>query len=194
MIDLPLAMTDAEAAAFTRHLSLAGGYLEYGCGGSTLRAVQQCRGLMRSVDTDIGWIRKLHEHPEVAQAVASGRLAFHHIDVGATAAWGAPAGTEKIRNWPLYAIAPFLKDDIAFDLILVDGRFRLAALLTCALLARDDVTVLCHDYARRHGYSVAEKYFDTHETIDTLAVFRKRANVNRRALHLDLMQTLFDFG
>jgi len=193
MADFPLAMTPAEAEVFRRRVGAARCYLEYGCGGSTVEAVKLCRGALRSIDTDATWISRLRENTQVAEAVSSGRLIFQHIDVGAIGAWGTPATEQKIRNWPLYPVGPFLTHDLEFDLILVDGRFRLATLYACAVLARDDVTIICHDYARRHQYSGAEKYFDTIESADTLVVLKKRPRVNLRALHLDLMQSLFDY-
>jgi len=194
MADYPIAMTPPEADILRRHLAGARHYLEYGCGGSTVMAASSSKATIYSVDTDLGWIERLKDQEDVQAAIAVGRLTFCHVDVGPIGAWGWPATEGRIRNWPSYCIDPFALTDFRFDLILVDGRFRAAALLTCAVMADDAATIICHDYALRHRYSNAEKYFDTVEAVDTLVVLRKRQTLNRRALHIDLLHTLFDPG
>ncbi|MFO1236501.1 MAG: hypothetical protein U1F24_05695 [Alphaproteobacteria bacterium] len=194
MAGYPIAMTPAEAAILRRHLEGRAHYLEYGCGGSTVMAAQVSRATIYSIDTDRAWIERLKEQEDIQTALKAGRVSFRHVDIGPVGAWGLPAGETKIRNWPSYCIDPFALTDFRFDLILVDGRFRTAALLTCAVMADDAATIICHDYALRHRYSNAEKYFDTVEAADTLVVLRKRQTLNRRALHIDLLQALFEPG
>src|ERR1700719_3090322 len=131
-LDLPLRMSQAEAALFAQLLSTGQFYLEWGSGGSTLAAVRSKIRQIVSVETDHAWIERLKENEEIASAIPSKRLIFRHVDVGPVGQWGVPIGTDKIRNWPLYALDPFVATDLNFDVILVDGRFRPHCLLAAA--------------------------------------------------------------
>lgn len=192
MSSFELVMAPDEIAVFDRHVSAAWNYLEYGAGGSTLRALERVRGMVVSVESDADWIARLREHEAIAAAQRKGRVTFLHVDLGPVGAWGFPKGESQIRNWPRYATEPFARTELSFDVVLVDGRFRASTLLTLALMLGENAIVLVHDYARRHGYSIAEKYFDAVERVNTLAVLKRRANINTRALYIDLMQAMFE--
>src|SRR5215471_21461854 len=138
--------------------------------------------------------RETESEREVSKAVASHRLHFIHIDLGPVRDWGIPSGESQIRSWPKYYAAPYLRLDWEFDLILIDGRFRVPCLLTAALCAPDGCRILIHDYRLRHNYSIAEKYFDTFQSAGTLSLLKKRTKINNRALVLDLLNSLFDVG
>jgi hypothetical protein len=192
--DFPVRMSSAEQELFSSLLETSRAFLEYGCGGSTLLALQHSMGFIASVDTDPEWIAKLKANERVSKAVASHRLHFIHVDLGPVGEWGTPAGEKQIRSWPKYYSIPYIRFDWEFDLILVDGRFRVPCLLTAALCAPDGCRVLIHDYGFRHNYSVAEKYFDTRQSAGTLYLLKKRRRMNSRALTLDLLSSLFDVG
>jgi hypothetical protein len=191
-LDLPLRMSQAEAALFTGLLGSGKFYLEWGAGGSTLAAVRSQVRQIVSVETDGSWIARLKEDEEIARAITTNRLIFRPIDVGPVGQWGMPIGTESIRKWPRYALDPFVATDLNFDVILVDGRFRLHCLLAAAQCATEGATVFLHDYATRHSYTVADKYFDTVNRVDSAVILTKRRNINHRALYIDLINSLFD--
>jgi hypothetical protein len=191
-MDLPLRMSQAEAGLFAQVLSTGTFYLEWGAGGSTLAAVRSKVRQIVSVETDRAWIEKLKKNEEIARAITSNRLTFRHVDVGPVGQWGIPIGTEKMRNWPQYALDPFVGTDLNFDVILVDGRFRIHCLLAAANCAADRATIFLHDYATRHSYTLADKYFDTINQLDSAVVLTKRQNINRRSLYIDLINSIFD--
>lgn len=191
-LDLPLRMSGAEAALFAQLLSTGKYYLEWGSGGSTLAAVRSEIRQIVSVETDRAWIDRLKQNEEIARALANSRVMFRHVDIGPVAQWGMPIGTEKIRDWPRYAVDPFVTTDLQFDVILVDGRFRIHCLLAAANCAADGATIFLHDYATRHSYTIADKYFDTINRVDSAAILTRRPNINRRALYIDLVNSLFD--
>ena len=191
-LDLPLRMSQAEAALFEKLLSTGKCYLEWGSGGSTLAAVRSNVRQIVSVETDSAWIERLKKHEEISQAITSNRLNLRHVDVGPVGQWGVPTGTEKIRNWPRYALDPFVATDLNFDIILVDGRFRIHCLLAAANCAADGATIFVHDYATRHSYTVADKYFDTANQVESAVILTRRHNINRRALYIDLMSSIFE--
>jgi len=190
--DFPLRMTQAEAELFKRQLASASVYLEYGCGGSTLAAVKSKLQNIVSVDTDVSWMERLKKNNEISSSLNTGRLVFRPIDVGAVGHWGAPTSQEKIQNWPRYAVDPFISTDFDFDLILIDGRFRVHCLIAAAMCAAPDTLVFLHDYKFRHQYTVADKYFSPVDRVESAVLFRKKADFNYRSLYIDLIISLFD--
>jgi hypothetical protein len=50
--DFPVRMSSAEQELFSSLLETSRAFLEYGCGGSTLLALQHSMGFIASVDTD----------------------------------------------------------------------------------------------------------------------------------------------
>jgi len=191
-LDLPLRMSQAEAALFEKLLSTGKCYLEWGSGGSTLAAVRSNVRQIVSVETDSAWIERLKKHEEISQAITSNRLILRHVDIGPVGQWGVPMGPEKIRNWPRYALDPFVATDLDFDVILVDGRFRAHCLLAVANCANANAAVFLHDYALRHQYTIADKYFDTIDRVDSAVILKRRPKVNCRSLYIDLVSSLFD--
>ena len=191
-MDLPLRMSRAEAGLFAELLEAGTFYLEWGSGGSTLAAVRSKVRQIVSVETDRAWIDRLKQNEEIAGAVSTKRLIFRHVDVGAVGQWGVPIGEERIRNWPRYAVDPFAATDLNFDVILVDGKFRIHCLLAIANCAVGGASIFLHDYKFRHSYTTADKYFNTVKHADSAVVLMKRPNINYRALYIDLVTSLFE--
>lgn len=189
--EIPLRMSAAEASLFGGMLEATTHYLEWGAGGSTIAAVRSNAQKIVSIETDHAWIERVSQHNEVETAIKRNRLTLRHIDLGPVGEWGVPKGEEKIRNWPKYASDPFMLTDFNFDLILIDGRFRVHCLLAAANCAAPGAQIFLHDYQFRHGYSTADKYFDTVEKVDSSAILKVRSSINRRALYLDLINALF---
>ena len=50
------------------------------------------------------------------------------------------------------------REGVSPDLVLIDGRFRVASFLVSALLAQEGCTILFDDYFDRPNYHVVEKY------------------------------------
>ncbi|MCS6890671.1 MAG: class I SAM-dependent methyltransferase, partial [Rhodovarius sp.] len=153
-------MSRAEARLLARLARDATRILEFGCGGSTLLLLQACEGLVLSVDSDAGWLARLAAEPAAATAREEGRLTLWHAAIGPTGAWGWPTGPVTADVAWRYWGAPWLMMPRA-DLILVDGRFRIA----CALAAHGRLApggcVAVHDYWTRPAYGEAlAPFFD----------------------------------
>lgn len=156
-------MEDKGRAMLEKHLAGASIFLEYGSGGSSVLAAKTGVKRIYSVDSDRQFLdavaRKIAESGGDAQKYWS-----IYSDIGKTREWGHPTGTEKANLWPRYISAPWdVMDENkqAPDLILIDGRFRVACFLACALLAPAGCTILFDDYFDRPGYHVAEKFLKT---------------------------------
>lgn len=144
-----------EAETLMQHYRAASVILEYGSGGSTTLAASLPGKRIFTVESDQSWVDKLQgwfaAHPPASMPL------LYHANIGPTRKWGYPVDDAGFRQWPGYAQGiwddpDFLAPDVAF----IDGRFRLACLLTVALRTRKDMTVLVDDYIDRPSYHEAE--------------------------------------
>ncbi|HTB80435.1 MAG TPA: hypothetical protein VK717_06080 [Opitutaceae bacterium] len=174
-------MSDAEITAFATAVNTATHYLEYGAGGSTkLAAKVPTLSTITSVESDPDFINHhVKTDAGVQAAVQSGRLRFLIADLGPTEAWGHPSDRRKAHLWPNYALCPYLHG-YQPDLILIDGRFRVACGLAAALQA-PDATILVHDYSIRPRYKILERFLKIEERVDTLVRCRRRENMDENA-------------
>lgn len=193
-MDLPVRMSAGEQALFASTLTKATHYMEFGSGGSTLLAVRSPAKVILSVESDPAWLRKIEGHPEIAQAVAGQRLFLTLADIGPVGEWGKPTDETRRADWPHYYIDPFFATDILFDLILIDGRFRVGCALAAAACAAETATIVIHDYELRSQYYLVEKFFDIEATQESLYVLRRRKTINIRSFYMEVMRHLYEHG
>lgn len=190
---MPIRMSPDEIALLTKCIKSSKFYLEFGAGGSTELAVEGHARYVVSVETDRSWIERLRTRETIQRAEAARVLYLEHVDLGPVGEWGSPASAEHIRNWPQYFMTPFTKYDLFYDFVLIDGRFRASCALSSFAFTPDHVLIAIHDYPNRPWFSDVEKFYDIVETADTLWVFKKRAKINHRSLHLAIMNNMFDY-
>jgi hypothetical protein len=193
-MDLPVRMSDGERELFMRTLAKANHYMEFGSGGSTLLAVRSPAKLILSVESDPAWLQRIREHPEIADAVERQRLFLTHADIGPVGEWGRPTDEAARAQWPRYYTDPFFATDILFDLILIDGRFRVGAALAAAACAAESATIVIHDYELRPQYYLVEKFFDIEETRESLYVLKRRKAINIRSFYMEVIRHLYEHG
>lgn len=160
---------------------------EFGIGGSTSLFLRSGAETLVSVESDAAWIEMMGTEPDVRAALEMQRLHIQHVDLGPVRAWGFPATRDKFHLWGTYPRAPWtIWDRIGQipDLILVDGRFRVAC---CArtvefLVQRAapmDIKILVHDMVpKRVGY---RRLFDFLEPIcssESLFLFQRKPDVS----------------
>ena len=146
-----------ERALVAERYAQADTVLEYGSGGSTLLAAQAGCGLVMSVESDRGWAANLSA--VIARDFPGRALHIHHEDIGATKAWGRPRNDAGWRGWHRYALSvwdqPWFRQP---EVVLIDGRFRVACFLATLLRTEAPVTVLFDDYTPRPAYAFVERY------------------------------------
>lgn len=141
--------------------------LEYGSGGSTMLAANLGKPVI-SVESDRAWSQRLG----TALAAISPTALVHHVDIGATGAWGKPRSSAGYAGYPAYALSVWDRPDLAEpDLVLIDGRFRAACLVAVMLRARRPTLVLFDDYVGRPYYHDVEKLARKDEVIGRMARF-----------------------
>ena len=158
-------MSLTELKAFCYFMKPDNIYFEFGSGGST-NIASYYNVKTFSVESDVKWHKKLKDNRINAKYIT--------IDLKSEN-YGYPGKNTKIEDWKEY-IQSYKKEYNA-DIILIDGRFRIACGLDIFNKIRNDTIVLIHDYINRKYYHVLEQYYLKLETWDSLVAFIKRPNI-----------------
>jgi hypothetical protein len=191
----PLRMTHDEGEFFRKGLRNAEIYLEFGSGGSTVAAVTNPHiTSIYSVESDRTWIKRLLDADLVASAVDEKRLAFIHADIGPIQNWGNPVTEEAqlhIANYKNYFWSAWELLPANPDVVLIDGRFRVACAIMAALMIKNQKCLYyIHDYPRT--YTILEQFFDIKKSVESLSLFTRKKNFDFRAGLLELHKYIFN--
>ncbi|MDR2162293.1 MAG: glycosyltransferase [Desulfovibrio sp.] len=199
---LEIHMAREEREFFLKALRRAKIYIEFGSGGSTVAAAAIASiSAIYSVESDADWIRRLLRDSGIRSALGEKRLTLIHADIGPTGAWGAPVGREgerpRVELYKNYFWAPWERMPRRPDIILIDGRFRVACAIMAALMAENPKCLyFIHDYPRGgsrdeiSGYRVVEKFFDLVRSVESLSLFKRKKDFDYRAALLELHKHL----
>ncbi len=169
-------------ALFGQALARCTNYLEYGSGGSTVLAARAGKSVI-CVDSDPYFLKEV-EAKIGNHRVGQQTLDFLYCDIGLTAHWGKPVFRKptamRLERWKHYPRLPW--DLIARrrlappDLILIDGRFRVACALTSFLHLQDhpETTVLVDDFVGRRHYAEIERFGTLVSCQGRMGVFQPR--------------------
>jgi len=151
-----LSLPEAEAAHLRSAYEAAQVILEYGSGGSTVMAAELSGKLIFSVESDPVWARNLQHYLDTVELPSPAII--YYADIGPVGKWGRPVDTshwEKFHRYPADIWKkPFFRHP---DVVLIDGRFRVACLAMTRLNITRPVTVLFDDYAERRTYHAVEE-------------------------------------
>lgn len=165
-----ITMPSAEAARLEEAYRDARVILEYGSGGSTEAASQMADKYVMSVENDADWARKLRSR--IATKGPRSAVIVQTIDLGPTGDWGRLINDHKWRKFHLYSNAvwdaPYFRHP---DIVLIDGRFRLACFMTVLLRAERPLVVLFDDYVSRPKYHLVERIVAPTRIIGRMAEF-----------------------
>ena len=89
--------------------------------------------------------------------------------------WGHPLDKSATEKFAAYPDAPWRLVDTA-DVVLVDGRFRVASAVASLKRAGPSTQVVIHDFWNRPDYHVILPLVDCIARVDKLAVFRRKAD------------------
>jgi hypothetical protein len=157
-------------AVFDRYVSGTSCYMEYGAGGSTLRAEQLHAAHIISVDSSHEWV--------LAVGSAMGFppcLDLIHCDIGEVGAWGRPRNMRGLYNYHFYMSKPWevaRNKSLTPAVIMIDGRFRVSCFLYSLLCAKPGTIILFDDYAKRNHYHVVEAFCVPHQVCGRMAIFQ----------------------
>lgn len=165
-------MSELETERFVELLQVSKCYLEYGSGMSTLKAVELDIPKIFSVESSQLWIDGIKS--KIEDMEYDGNCILIKTDIGPVGKWGTPSFDFKWKNYWQYPLAiwDYIKnDDASPDLILIDGRFRIACFLACFLYADKGTRILFHDYVNRDCYHSIANLIKPELIIDSMAEF-----------------------
>lgn len=126
-------------------------YGEYGCGKSTLWVMNHTNAQILSVDTSKEW-KDLVQN----KANNESRVSVEWVDVGALGDWGRPLSYDKRDNFIDYALSIW-KNNRKPQLVLIDGRFRVACFCYSLLNVSPGTEIFFDDYVNRSYYHIVKE-------------------------------------
>jgi len=150
-----------------------------------------------SVETDPYYLRAVAE--KIGTLASDQRLIYS--DVGLTGPWGTPffrrMTPQRLVRWTNYLEAPwrFIRADDVPDLVLIDGRFRVAAALTCCLhlVGSPDSRILVDDYEADRNYYPIEQHATLTATVGRMAIFQPAPQIRADQLRAAIAKYASDF-
>jgi len=148
------------------------------------------------VDSSQAWFDELRRDSELIRlAEAESRLKFLYADVGETVAFGNPTNwnttspDEQAHKAMAYVEGPIDIVDGDFDVVLVDGRWRLACGLYALRHVNASSIVMVHDFfeigsdalSGRDGYSELLNWYTVVERAGELAILSPKAEALEQA-------------
>jgi hypothetical protein len=146
--------------------------LEYGSGSSTFFCVTNNVPII-SVESDLIFLNYLKNEINFFTTNNS-QVRLLHANIGNTKALGYPENDSSIKLYPQYATLPWKilsAQKLKPDLVLIDGRFRVACMLVTMANIKKPTKVIFDDYVGREYGHVIEKYIKPIKTIERAALF-----------------------
>ncbi len=185
--NIPVHVSSSEKLLFDKYVRNSKKYLEFGCGGSTFHMLEYTDADVISVESDKNFIDYISKYGVIKNLDRKSRLKFYHIDIGEIKSWGWPLDYSKHDNYPNYSKLIFSSLDPKFvkdiDTVFVDGRFRVACVLSVLLNCNKNVTIIIHDFTNRDHYHILLNFIEKVESADTLVVFRVKQNIDLDEVH-----------
>jgi hypothetical protein len=156
---------------FEEKLKTAKSYLEFGSGGSTLLASKYVKGQIISIESDTEWFNKLSKQFE-----GNSNIKLQLVDLLCKPmTWGHPSANcpESRKREYSQMVKNFDLSDV--NLVLIDGRFRVACALHIHSLISNDTDVLFDDFEDRlEHYSIVLNYYDVITRVDRMIHLRRK--------------------
>jgi tetratricopeptide (TPR) repeat protein len=182
------AMTASERKLYEKYLQSAPSILEFGAGGSTVLAGKLGVKNIVSVESDASWLERISYREELKNVQY---LPFY-VDIGVTGEWGYPTELTSAPRWPNYYNSVWAKIDQSPNLVLVDGRFRVACVLSTLLHLDSQSVIVIHDFWDRPFYHVVLPYLVCIDRVDNIGVFRSRDDIDWRSVARDMAAYALD--
>lgn len=166
--DVPHFDSEESTRWFLDQLAECDRYLEYGSGGSTFVAAKLGVDTV-TVESDRYFLDAVEQKIHEAGLSHTGQV-FRHVDIGRVGPWGRPRGKmtdERFDAFRRYSDVPAerARADQLPDLVLVDGRFRVACTLKVLSLMADAAPgwqIVVDDYTDHPEYAVLAEFSELH--------------------------------
>lgn len=144
-------------------------YVEFGAGGTTKLACEAGIQQIDSIETDVDFCETIIERHDLRKFIDTNRLKIHHVNIGQTREWGYPIILPSENQINAYLGKAVLAESA--DVVLIDGRYRVACGATIYKHLKQGKKLLIHDYFSRKNYKVLEEIFNLEQQVDDLAIF-----------------------
>ena len=175
---------DGDDYLFKRYLKKCNLYFEYGVGESTIWALENSSCKIISVDTDKKWINK------VDISKKNKRIDINWVNLGEIENWGRPK-TYEYRNHFIEYISNVWHFNVKADVILVDGRFRVACFLYSLINAKEGSIIIFDDYMNRPHYHVVEEVLGIYKKCGRQVIFKVPLEFNKQLAKQLLKQFIY---
>lgn len=145
-------------------------YAEYGSGESTLYVSEASTSPIRSIETDPKWV-------DLVRGKLPRRGEIVRVDLGPTGRWGRPDTFDQADQFMTYISAPFA-GGYSPDLVLIDGRFRVACFLYSVLHSAPGTKIVFDDYVTRPFYHIAETVVPADKIGPRQAIFTRPEKID----------------
>lgn len=162
-------MPRSEAEIVEKYLRGADRYLELGAGGSTLLAMKLGVPKITAIDSDAVLLEVIGNKFLSLRVDPTQEFHSRHVSTSHIGPWGYPLGGKSDQFLKNYL--DNIRSALPADVVLIDGRFRLAAFLEVAKRADGPVTILWDDYKDREGYHAVESLITPSTVHGRVAVF-----------------------
>lgn len=164
---------------FYSYLDKATNYFEYGSGGSTYQAsIKDNIKKIYTVESDIEWINKLKK-------ILNKDVNFIYVDMKTKPNnWGYPGENSTKEDWIKYSNV-ICEINYKVDLILIDGRFRVACCLKCFDNIDNNCYIVFDDFLNRPQYHIVLDYYNIiDKTVDNRMVILRKKNCESPSIEL----------
>jgi len=177
---------DGDDHMFQREILSCQVYGEYGCGASAVWVAHHTAAKIVSVDSSAEWIAKV----ELETKSHREKLHIDRVDLGEIAAWGYPTTYRYRSRFHDYVASPW-RHGVKPDLVLIDGRFRVACFLHSLLTAESGTRLIFDDYNNRPHYHLVEEFCPVKEREGRQALFLVPDQLDRSAIVVEAEHFLY---
>ena len=162
-----------------------GVYGEYGCGKSTSFVLNNTNAVVLSVDSSREWVKHIK-----ASANGNPHLDLVWVDLGEVGDWGRPLSYKLRDKIPDY-IKSICNRVQKPELVLIDGRFRVACFLYSLLHAKSGSIIVFDDYINRPKYHIVEEFVSRQHTCGRQGVFIVPNDIDRDIVEYELAKFIY---
>jgi hypothetical protein len=182
---------DTEKLDFiSAHTKPGGMILEFGSGGSTLELLN--RGFqVTSLETDRFFANEVNR---VAHLRFNSRPVVF-LNIGPTGNHGYPATVLKRINHSMGRFRRYVNypAKMAFDTVIIDGRFRVAAFLSCVKnMEKLPNLIAIDDFQDREEYQILNKYINFEGGVNGMQYFFPKSQIGHASLEKCLAEFTLD--
>ena len=174
----------------SRHTKPGGVILEFGSGGSTLELLN--RGFqVTSLETDRFFANEVNQ---LAHSRFNSRPVIF-LNIGPTGNYGYPATALKWINHCMGRFRRYINYPArkSFDTVVIDGRFRVAAFLSCVKTMETlPSLIVIDDFLDRPEYQILNKYIKFEGSINGMQYFFPQSHINNEDLDKCLAEYSMD--